>query len=199
MKARPNKSLHRTPTRNTTHSNMLHFVVRVGAGELRALGAEGPRRHVRCHLVLAACLSLAAISCSDNALLFRHHVERAVERLAEARNKRTEPISYTPETSGTKPYWLILFPNRPTTVADLVRHGMPPPTAKEIFSQLAYVSVGKGEMVVVWQDGERLSFQGYHGSTPVTIDDLIVIRGTGEVLLNLQKLPTGEYRLSVPK
>ena len=35
--AAPNKSLHRTPTRNTMHSSVLHFVVRVGAGELRAL------------------------------------------------------------------------------------------------------------------------------------------------------------------
>jgi len=36
-------ALHRTPTRNTKHRNVLHFAVRVGAGERRALDRQDPR------------------------------------------------------------------------------------------------------------------------------------------------------------
>jgi hypothetical protein len=106
---------------------------------------------------------------------------------------------YLPVANPTKPYWLILFPDRAVTFDELVTEGVPAHVARQIFEDLAYVSVGEGDMVVVWQEGETLSFQAYHGRTTVTVDELIVIRDTGETTLILQKSPAGRYNLSVPK
>lgn len=150
--------------------------------------------------LLGVCTVLLTLGCSDNAVHFRGQVERAVSRIAGAGgDAASEPLVYVPVASATKPYWVILFPDRVTTLDELVTEGLPAPIAHQIFEELAYIGVGEGDMVVVWQEGERLSFQSYYGKTRVGIEDLIVIRGTGETTLILQRSPAGEYRLAVPR
>jgi len=133
-------------------------------------------------------LAIAATGCSDNAIKLRFGIETAAKRLAAGPDFTDERVSYVPVADATKGYWLIFFPERRVYAEELVARGMPKEAADRIYSELGYVDVGLGPMLVVDQEGERLAFTSYHGNDLVIIRDLIVEHRTGrcEILLRKQ-------------
>lgn len=148
---------------------------------------------------VAAALALVFVACTDNALHFRTQVERAVARLERTSAAGSELVVYVPVENATRPYWLVLLPNRRTSAAELVRRGMPSLEAHQLFGQLEYVDIDAGNLVIVWQEGEHIAFQGYHGATPVHVADPIVVRARGATTLVLRRSEGGEYHLTLPE
>lgn len=140
-------------------------------------------------LILLACLT----GCTDNAVRMRFGMEAAVKRLQSSPDRGESRFTYRPAGSLTVPYWLIFLPRRPIVAADLVDRGLPATVADQIMRELAYVNVGRGPLLVVQQEGQRLAFTRYDGELPIVVDDLIVARRTGECEVLLRREGTAVH------
>jgi hypothetical protein len=150
--------------------------------QLRPTQAGAGRR------IAALILMLCLMGCSDNAVRLRFGIQAAAKRLEGAPDRAESRVAYSPSAASFVPYWLVFFPERHVVPADLVGRGMSASVADQIFRELAYVNVGEVPLLVVQQEGQRLTFTKYDGERTVLIEDLIVERRTGpcDILLRRQ-------------
>ncbi|HYK05728.1 MAG TPA: hypothetical protein VE974_28520 [Thermoanaerobaculia bacterium] len=150
--------------------------------QLRPTHAEAGRR------IAALILMLCLMGCSDNAVRLRFGIEAAAKRLEGAPDRAEDRVTYSPSAAPSVPYWMVFFPKRHVVPADLVGRGMPASVADQIFRDLSHVNAGEVTLLVVQQEGRRLTFTKYDGEQTILIEDLIVERRAGpcEVLLRRQ-------------
>jgi hypothetical protein len=131
-------------------------------------------------------LMIAAAGCSDNAIKMRFGIEDAARRLKAGPDLAEERVAYVP-ADATTGYWLIFFPERPVRAEELIGRGLPKDAAYRIYRELEHVKVGRGPMLVVDQEGQRLAYTSYR-SYEVIIRDLMVEHrvGRSEVLVRKQ-------------
>jgi hypothetical protein len=96
-------------------------------------------------------------ACSDPAIRHRADLEERLRALQDSGAQRGS-LHVGDEADG--PRWLVLFPARETSVAELEHRGVDPQVAAHIFDQLGYVGVGtvRGPKLVVVPDRGRISF-----------------------------------------
>jgi hypothetical protein len=123
---------------------------------------------------LAGVILCLVTGCSDNALRLRTSIDAAVAQLATGPDQVEQHVMYRPVADRHKPYWLVFLPEHRTAAADLVARGMPVSIAERIFRDLAYVNVGDGKALIVYQEGERLSFTSYRTVEEIRIPELLV-------------------------
>jgi hypothetical protein len=137
--------------------------------------------------VLIAAL-LTVTGCSDNAVRLRFGLEAAAKRLAAAPDLTEASVVYAPPGDSPRNYWIVFFPARVTSAEELVSRGMPRPVAEKIFRDLANVG-GGAALLVIQQEGERMTFTRYDGEANISVENLIAEYrdGPSEVLLRKQR------------
>ena len=138
------------------------------------------------HALLLAAASMFLVTCTDNSTKLSHAIERAVRALEAGRADSITTVAYRPKRQPTEPYVLIFFPEHRTSLEDLEAAGISEPLARRIFTDLAYIGVGDGALLVVYQKGERLSFIT-HWTRFAFVEHLLVLRGSGSQNLILEK------------
>jgi hypothetical protein len=151
------------------------------------------RGEIRARLALAALALLLTTACVDNATRLYRRLGRAADELYAGPDFQETLVPYLPVAAPEKPYWLVFFPEGRTRATDLVRAGMPPAVADQIFRELGYVDVGLRRMLVVWQPGERLSFSGYSGRVLVRVEGLLVAERVGPSEIVVRKRSENLY------
>lgn len=140
------------------------------------------------------CLILfCCISCEDNATNLAKELESASGAL-QFEPKGTEYIiNYRPVYKWTKPYVIILIPEREVTLDQLIQEGLDGDVGYDIFSSLGYMDVGYGDsLLIVYQEGE-INFTGYFGKF-VKFSEIKVIEASGSQKLVVKKIDNSESK-----
>ena len=136
--------------------------------------------------VLLLAVASVLLACSDNSTKLSHAIERASRAPTAAQAGSIMMVPYRPKRRPAEPYVLIFFPESATNQGDLVAAGIDEALASRIFSDLVHVHVGHGPLLVVYQEGEPLTFTA-HWSQFAFVEKLLVLRGSGTRNIRLEK------------
>ena len=126
------------------------------------------------------------LACSDNATKLAHDIESGVNQLQSQDEGSEYTIRYKPVHEKQEAYTIVFLPEKETISDDLIKKGVDPYIAKDIFSRLSYINIGKGAMLIVYQAG-KISFTTFHRRF-VSVSDIQVANSKGETNIVLKKI-----------
>jgi hypothetical protein len=131
-------------------------------------------------------LAVTTLACTDNATKLAYAIGRAADELHDSADGSTSEIDYVPKTGADRPYLILILPQRNTTLSKVISAGVSKIQATEIFSELAYLNIERGGILVVSQSGQRVTFTSYW-MRYAQVDEIIHWSGTGPATLQLTK------------
>ncbi len=135
-------------------------------------------------LLLVALLSSSAVACSDNATKLSFAIERAAQAHSDGANDNQQSIVYTPRNAPNEPYFLVFFPDRATSEVQLEAAGLPRPLVARIFTEMAYLPIGRSPFLIFVREGGDLYFTT-HWTRFASVPEPLVVNASGPVELTI--------------